>query len=268
MRATDATTAGVCGALIGLASVALSACTPRPAACARACDAPFVCASNECVAPGAIPAIEARDRLGDPQVRRVVVAPSAVVRLAPGDTSGEVPPVAILARERDARAILLLRFPLDLPPGTTIVEAHVLLFRATAVDSDPTPVTLHAVRVAEGWDAGSITWGRAPRLDDLHLPSTTIDDARSLVRLDVRPLVRGWRIHAPEDQGIAVVADRSSATGMAFALADGYGAREPTLPLPVHAPGPPTIFTGPDAVASGGERTAPQGPRLELYVKP
>jgi hypothetical protein len=251
------------------ASTALASCAPRPTTCLRACDAPFTCASNECVRPSSIPAIEARDRLGDPQVRRLVLAATDVARLAPGDAHAEVPRTAILARDHDARAVLLLRFALDLPPGTTIVEAHLVLDRSTAVSTDPTPVTLHAVRIAAPWDARSITWGRLPRLDDVHLPSTTVDDARHEVRLDVRPLVRAWRLHAPEDQGIAVVADRTSATGTAFALADGDGSSDhPSLPLPVHAPGPPTVFAGAESTESAVDPAPSQGPRLELYVKP
>jgi hypothetical protein len=252
-----------------LTSMALASCAPRPVTCLRACDAPFACAANECVRPNAIPAIEARDRLGDPQVRRLVFAATDAARLGPGDAQGSIPRIAILARDRDARAVLLLKFALDLPPGTTIVEAHVVLDRAPAVSSDPTPVTLHAVRIADLWDARSITWGRAPRLDDVHLPSTTIDDARHEVRLDVRPLVRAWRLHAPEDQGIAVVADRTSATGTAFALADGDGSSDhASLPLLVHAPGPPPVFAGAEGAEGAVEPPPIQGPRLELYVKP
>jgi hypothetical protein len=191
-----------------------------------------------------------------------------VARLAPGDARGESPHTAILARDRDARAVVLLRFALDLPPGTTVVEAHVVLDRAASVEADPTPVSLHAVRVAEPWRVESLAWGRSPRLDDLNLPSTTVDDVRRDIRLDVRALVRAWRTHAPEDHGIAVVADHTSATGVAFALSDGYGASEDApLPPPVHAPSPPTVFAGPDPTALGGTEPL-RGPRLELYVKP
>jgi hypothetical protein len=261
-----------------VAAVAGFGCAPRPALCSRACDAPFACASGECVRPDTVPAIEARTRLGDYQARRIVVTPADVARLAPGDDHGEVPPTAVLGRARDARAMLLLRFAVDLPPGTSIVEAHIVLDRTPAADDDPTPLVLHAARIHDRWDARSISWGRAPRLDDARLPATTIDAPRREVRIDVRPLVRGWREHSPEDQGIALVADNATPTGTAFALADGTVPADHVVPpLPTHAPGGAPMFVAPAAAEAMGPGTgmdAPadlsttRGPRLELYVKP
>ena len=131
---------------------------------------------------------------------------------------------------------------------------------------------LHATRILDPWDARSLAWGRAPRLDDARLPATTIDDARRIVRVDVAPLVRRWRLHSPDDQGLAILADRSSATGMAFAVADGSGAGEDAVPLPsVHSSGPPTFFSaraseGPDGPTPAGlpARPSPRALREAL----
>ena len=121
--------------------------------------------------------------------------------------------------------MLLLRFALDLPPGITVVEAHLVLDRAPAVgDADPAPVVLHAARILDPWDARSIAWGRPPRLDEARFPATDASTTRAgTVRIDVRTLVRRWRLHAHDDQGIAILADGSTPTGMAFAVADGRG---------------------------------------------
>ncbi len=224
--------------------------------------------------PEAIPAIEARTRLGEYQARRIVVAPTEVARLAPGDDHGEVLPTVVLGRAGDARAMLLLRFAVDLPAGTSIVEAHIVLDRTPAVDDDPSPVVLHAARIQDRWDARSISWGRAPRLDDARLPATTVDATRREVRIDVRPLVRGWREHSPDDQGIALVADNATPTGTAFALADGTVPSDQAIPpLPTHSTGAPgsapTFVTspGPEGMDAPAD-TSTRGPRLELYVKP
>jgi hypothetical protein len=272
---TDPTLATPTASLAALVLlVTMSACAPRPLLCARACDAPFTCASGECVPPEAIPAIEARTRLGEYQARRIVVAPTEVARLAPGDDHGEVLPTVVLGRAGDARAMLLLRFAVDLPAGTSIVEAHIVLDRTPAVDDDPSPVVLHAARIQDRWDARSISWGRAPRLDDARLPATTVDATRREVRIDVRPLVRGWREHSPDDQGIALVADNATPTGTAFALADGTVPSDQAIPpLPTHSTGAPgsapTFVTspGPEGMDAPAD-TSTRGPRLELYVKP
>jgi len=238
--------------------------------CTRACDLGFACVSGECLRDGETAAIGAIDRLGIYGSRRLVVAPVFVARLGPGDARAETAPLATLARQRDAGAMLLLRFALDLPPGATIVEAHLLLDRATAVDVDPAPVVLRAARVVEPWDVRSISWGRAPRIEQEDaLARTEVSDARLTVRLDVRPLVRRWRRHARDDQGIAVVADRTSASGVVFALADGAGAGEDAARLPpVRTPGPPPLFSASEPGDRGREERGTRGPRLELYVKP
>ena len=64
--------------------------------------------------------------------------------------------------------------------------------------------------------------------------------SRPLVRVDVRDLVRKWRARDPRDNGLAIVAEQTSATGMAFALAPGAGlASEPgTEDRPAYIRGP------------------------------
>jgi len=100
---------------------------------------------------------------------------------------------------------------------------------------------------------------------------TTVDDARTQVRIDVRSLVRRWRLHAADDQGIALVVDRASPTGIAFALADGGGAKsDGALSLPVRTlRDTPPAFHGRAGAAEGfAEARGPNGPRLELYLTP
>src|SRR5258707_972031 len=54
---------------------------------------------------------------------------------------------------------------------------------------------------------------------DLRSPATAATSLRPLVRLDVRELVRRWRAHSSADQGIAVIAENASPTGIPFAFA-------------------------------------------------
>jgi hypothetical protein len=259
--------------LPGAVLLALSACAGarRPVMCTRTCDEGYECVAGECLRLGNHPDVEALDKFGLYKSRRLVLPAVDVLRLAPGDAEGEVPRVATLGRARDGASLLLLRFALDLPPDATVIEAHVILDRAPASLSDPAPIALHAARIVEPWDARSVAWGRAPRLDESGAPLSIVDPARPSVRIDVRMIVSRWRRHAPEDQGIAIVADRMSATGLTFALADGAGGTEETPPI---FPGrtlkdtPPTFHAPANALDVAGEAVVPRGPRLEVYVRP
>jgi hypothetical protein len=219
-----------------------SGCVHRPALCARTCVGAEACVAGECRRSGSPIPVESLDRFDAYQARRLVLPPVEVARLTPGEPAA-APPVATLGRASDAPSILLLRFSVQLPPGVTILEAHVLLERAAPDGEAPGPLALHAARIRTPWDTRSIDWGRAPLLDEGRYPSTTIDDPRRIVRVDVKGLVARWHRHEPDDQGIAIVTEGSTATGMAFALADGRGSGHDTATL--HG----------------------QGPRLELYVK-
>ena len=252
------------------ASASLEGCTPRVVACQRGCPEGAACVAGECLRAGAVPEVEGLDKFGSYQARRLVIAPVDVVRLASSDTDrASASRVATLGRARDASAVLLLRFAVDLPPAATILEADLVLQRASPFDADPTPVLLHAARILDPWNGGAIAWGRAPRLEEAGGPVTAIDDARRSVRIDVRPLVRRWRSHAPDDQGIALLADRASVTGIAFVLADGEGggdANFPVLSVRGSKDAPPPFHGGAEDATVEPARS--QGPRLELYVKP
>jgi non-ribosomal peptide synthetase component F len=88
--------------------------------------------------------------------------------------------------------------------------------------------------------------------------------AGRLVRVDVRELVLRWRLHEQADHGIAVVADATSATGMAFALSP---VEENDDSIELSARGAP-VFGGAHEPSRDSERTREvSGPRLELYVK-
>jgi hypothetical protein len=266
---------------LALGAASLSACGAghggAPAMCARACDDGFACVAGGCLRNATTPELEAVDKYGLYKARRLVLAPTDAVYLAAGDTApkgGETARVATLGRARDAGSVVLLRFALDVPPEATILGAYVVLDRAPAIDADPSPIALHAARIVQAWDAQSVSWGRAPFLSDARSPVTTVDDARTSVRLDVRILVQRWRAHARDDHGIAIVADRSSASGVAFTLADGAGASEErALALPVRSlrDTPPTFHSTAEAGEPSGETLpplSPRGPRLEVYLRP
>ena len=158
--------------------------------------------------------------------RRVVVRPSDVGYVKRGDRAegGAVPPVVALGKDGGT---LFLRFAIAVPAKASIVEAYVVLRRSTLVDDDPAPISLHATRIVEAWSGGSLTWAMQPRTADARLATTRVDPgARSLVRLDVRELVRHWARRDANDEGIAITAENETRTGTTFALTGGGAERE------------------------------------------
>jgi hypothetical protein len=230
-------------------------CVPR----ARMCDAPIECGSTSACVAGRCQPSEGVLAISEPQVRRIVVNPEDVALVRPNSDHPEsLPFIFTLGRTRDAGAMLLLRFAVPLPHDTKILEAYVMLDRTDALDADPTPITLHAARITQKWDARSMTWGRSPHLEETRSPSTTVRaDGPSLVRIDVRDLVRLWLDHDVRDQGIAIVTDVSSASGMPFAFA----MRHEESPTSATASDDQAINTAPARSARSGS------PRLELYVR-
>lgn len=141
----------------------------------------------------------------------------------------------------------MMRFSVALPTTANVVEAYVVLRRSDAVDDDPAPISLHATRIVEAWEGRSISWALQPRALDSRTPATLVEPGGpSLVRLDVRELVRQWPKHDPRDQGIAVVADNETRTGTTFAFRSvGSGGSE----------------------RSSSSSAADLEPYLELYVR-
>lgn len=208
--------------------LASSACVPR----ARLCTASSECASgNACVAgrcqlekPTVKPAVDS--------ARRLVVRPvdMAVVARA---SDGALPGIFSLGRDA-APAKLLLRFSVALPSNATVIEAYVVLRKSTVVDDDPEPISLHATRIEEVWNGGSVSWAIQPRMSETRSPSTLVESAGSpVVRMDVREIVKHWAKHDPADQGIAILAENESRSGTTFAISGGGADRdvEPYLEL-------------------------------------
>jgi len=191
-------------------------CAPRPRMCTASneCAAQSACVAGRCQPdkPNVKPAIDA--------ARRLVVRPVdlAYVRRGEGSGNGDgtVPPLFALGRDS---AVLLMRFSVAIPDAANVIEAYVVLHRSDAVDDDPSPISLHATRIVDGWQGRSTCWGLQPRQSETRAPSTLVEPGGpSTVRLDVRDLVRQWPKHDPRDQGIAVVADNDTRTGTTFAL--------------------------------------------------
>jgi hypothetical protein len=219
------------------------------------CGTASSCVAGRCIANGAVPAITT--------ARRLLYAPVDMAYLHRGGAEG-MPEIATLGGPDGA--IALLRFAVPLPPEATVLEAYLLLERATDVDSDPTVVTLHAARVVERWDGGSASWARPPRIEEVGAPLTRVPPASGpWVRLDMRELVQRWRRRGSDDFGVAVLAERSRSAppsaGLAVALAPTEGRGDPSL----------SVVRVPLASPSQTPQDAPQaelvGPRLELYVR-
>jgi hypothetical protein len=219
-------------------------CVPQPRMCAaeNECGSHASCVAGRCVAQGATAAID--------NGRRLLFAPVDAAFVPRNGCCGEGgaggADLATLGRTRDGGALALLRFDVRLPPEAVLLEAYVLLERAPDVEADPVFIDLHAARILDPWDSASVSWARAPRLEEVGAPITRVSaPAGPLVRLEVRDLVQRWRRRGRDDFGVAVVADGTSATGVAFA----WRARE--------------TVSDPPAAA----RAELTGPRLELYVR-
>ena len=113
---------------------------------------------------------------------------------------------------------------------------------------DPLPVAIHADRVIGRWNPRTVSWSTAPPVEDVRLPRTVIASTTpSLVRVDVTDLVRLWLAHDPRDQGLSIVAENETATGVTFTLGGT------SLPDPKET--------------SPGKSDLSQPPRLEVYVR-
>jgi hypothetical protein len=255
-------------AVIGKASIAIAAlslvsassmigCAPR----ARMCTATSECAKeNACVAgrcqpdkPTVKPAVDS--------ARRWVVSPSDLAYVKKGDPAGDgaLPPLFALGR---SNGVLFLRFSVALPANANVIEAYVCLRRATVVDDDPAPITLHATRIIDSWEGRSTSWAFQPRVREVRTPATIVEPGGpGLVRIDVRDLVRQWAKRDPQDQGIAIVAENESRTGTTFALSSVGADRSPGFEVGGPSPSDrsrtaPPVVSAPDVA-----------PYLELYVR-
>ncbi len=174
--------------------------------------------------------------------RRIVAWPVdvAYVRRGADLAEGTVPSVFPLGV---GNARLLLRFSVVVPSSATVVEAYLVLRRADVVDDDPAPIALHVTRIVEPWQSRSMSWALQPRTLESRSPETIVEPSGpSLVRLDVRDLVRQWAKRDPRDQGLAVVSGAESRTGTTFAF----------------------TTTGPDGHPTEARDVQPY---LELYVR-
>jgi hypothetical protein len=233
-------------------------------ALAGECGAQSSCVAGRCLAHGATPAIDT--------ARRLIFAPIDMAYVRHDAEGSRGARAAILGAPGDGGAVLFLRFSASIPPEGNLLEAYLVLDRATEVDADPLPIALHAARVVDYWDSRSISWACQPRVQEVGAPVTRVFAAAGpLVRLDVRALVERWRRRARNDFGIAVLADNGSATGMAFALAPE--AAEPQGAILAQTAVPPAQALSPfePHLAAPGSVAEPRservGPRLELYVK-
>jgi hypothetical protein len=226
------------------------------------CGAQASCVAGRCVARGATPAIDS--------ARRLLFAP-VDVGYARRSVDGRDAAIATLGRAGEP-AIVFLRFAVPLAPEANVLEAYLLLERATDVDADPAAVPLHAARVLTAWDGRSLSWARQPLVEEVGGPVTRVmPGAGPFVRIDVRELVQRWRKRGRDELGVAVLADGESPTGVAFALEPADAARDRDDPIlgPQAAPAQsPSLFEPRVTIPVAAEpRRQVVGPRLELYVK-
>lgn len=194
--------------------------------------------SGRCQPDKGVPAIHT--------ARRIVAEPVDMAWLGPDTTPGTLPPHGPLGRPGTS---LLMRFSVPLAPDAKLVEAYVVLHRVEVVDDDPSPISLHATRIIDVWNGRSTSAARAPRTEEVRASTTRVDPAGpALVRVDVRGLVERWRKRSADDQGLAIVAEGETETGMTFAL----------------HPSSVDVAPGPQRTPL---RASVPGPYLELYVR-
>ena len=225
-----------CGALPGCAPPPSVGCTEK------SCGGALACVAGRCQLnrAGVRPAID------NPSAVRMTLTATAMAYVHAGSDSGAVPLVYDLGR-RDDDAELLLRFerPLGFYQALgTVVEAYLVLPRATEPaplpSSSPRPelTSLAVVRIVDPWTPAAASWSARPSLDSAARSTTTVPNVGGpasprLVRLDVRALVAGWRAHDTKDEGLAVIGDKESASGVSFATpADADAATLPGGGLP------------------------------------
>jgi hypothetical protein len=194
--------------------------------------------------------------ISSPLVRRVVAAPTDIAYVSAHEEGNpaDLPPILLLGRSGDAAA-LFLRFAVPIATDEAVVEAYVLLDRSDAVDVDSQPISLHATRIIDAWDGRSISFERQPRWEETGSPGAIVTGSgKPLVRIDVRDLVKHWKARDPRDQGIAVVADDTSRTGMAFAATAAVLDQGPHSMLGTETDDKTAAWVG-------------TSPRLELYLR-
>jgi hypothetical protein len=195
----------------------LAACVPPPHTCTfeAECGDRAACVAGRCVTKGATAAIDT--------ARRLLFAPVETAWLARhGGDDGPNPAIVTLGRAADAGAIALVRFAAELPAETKVIEAYILIERAADIDVDPQPITLYPELIVDPWDSTSLSWGRAPRVQDVGAARTRVSRSSGpLVRLEVRDLVKRWRRRGSREFGVAIVAEGESATGIALLWAPG-----------------------------------------------
>lgn len=217
------------------------------------------------MAHGATPAVDSG--------RRLLFAPVEVGYVQRNDAARHAT-LATLGRAGQP-AIAFLRFSVPLPPEAGVLEAYVMLDRATSVDADPVPLVLHVARVVSPWDARSLSWATQPRIEEVGAPVTRVSPSGgSRVRLDVRDTVQRWRKRGRDELGLAILTEGESVTGITFALAAVDGARDrddPVLATNSAAPQPSSPFDSRLVSFAGSGVGDPlrqlEGPRLEIYVK-
>jgi hypothetical protein len=232
-----------CAVAAGAASLALACARPS-----HLCERSTECGTMACVAGRCQP------EAGVPRImstRRLLRLPTKLAALSPRNT-GHPAPTGPRATLGESDAQLLMDFDINLQPEESVVEAYVLLERADTPTDPSAPISLHATRIVEAWNPGSLSWAQRPSLDTRRTPVSWVRPGqRGVVRIDVLELVRQWRMPARDHHGLAIVSADHSGGGMTFALESGV-ALAPDVGGGSEAPG--TILSD-------------RGPCLELYVR-
>lgn len=222
------------------------------------CGAQFSCVSGRCLGRGAIAAITSS--------HRYVFAPVDAACVSREGTSVRSRSLATLGRGDGA--VAFFRFSTDLPADADVVEAYLLLERATDIDADPGSLALHAARVSQPWDGSAMTWAHQPRIDEIGAPVTRWRyGASGTIRLDVRAIVKRWLRQDGGEFGIAVITEGTNRTGVSFALEPRPGARDRADPVLGPLSGMPSAEAAAASTMAEQPRLANVGPELELYVK-
>jgi hypothetical protein len=230
-------------AIASAALVLAAGCAARPVTCqgVGSCGEKAACVAGLCQVDGAASDLA--------RSRRLVLDPVdvAFIERGSGAPAGSLASSVTLGCAGRGPAALLMRF--NLPREAEVLRAFLLVERDGDAPSDGAGVGLHAERVVAPWDPGGVSWRDGPALRDVQAPSLVLRrGGPSRLRVDVDALVRHPRADEPPDQGVALVADRTSADGVSIVVipkltSAGFGDPDPG-PVP-----------------------GPSGPRLELYVK-
>jgi hypothetical protein len=208
-------------AAFGLPAAILGSCggkLPGPRICSERapCGAGKTCVLGRCRVEGTSPVSARAPRLSfEPEDIGLMAGDKALPRAELGP--------AIALGQRDASALLLMRFAVKIPASSRLERALVVLEPLPDCTRRPGRVVIEVAHVLAPWSSADLRHHRVPKMTvPMHAATVSATPARAL-RLDVTELVREWRAEPERYHGLALLASGDSDTGACYTSGLGWG---------------------------------------------